>query len=76
MELGDGSYLELQVNSGGRGESNSIEHETASFRIDGVPVDRKDLPREITAEIIEQLIDTSKRILHPSDRWGYGEDQE
>lgn len=63
MDLGDGSYLEIRVvvkqQRGGYVDPAEVDQEVY-FRIDGKDLDREDLPPEVTADVIEELINSAR----------------
>lgn len=59
LELSDGRTLEVYYSEEqGIADRGDVDAST-SFRIDGVPCNESELPAEVTAEVIAQLVDAS-----------------
>lgn len=68
-ELGDGSVLEMRIwyfIDRRIYDTENVEEPEPAFRLDNRDIAREDLPPEITAQVIEELINSANPV--PRDR--------
>lgn len=61
LELANGNVMHMYLTGVDYGPGHPENDCEQSFELNGIPVDRKELPAEVTDEVIEELIHNAER---------------